>query len=168
MPMAVKCAVVSRWTCRKRRRRNSPCIREDLWCLTHLGSKAPCIREDLWCRMRTRCPTNPSGDLVWRLTRPGRSVLTTPRRPPNRNASLGEWPRRGRGSAARPSARAWLRCCCRWGQRLNCAGPLSVAAVCRLPLACTPLLLLFPRSGPRPPRGSARTRPCAVGPVPKP
>ena len=28
--MAVKCAVVSRWACRKRRRRNSPCIREDV------------------------------------------------------------------------------------------------------------------------------------------
>ena len=29
MPVAVKCAVVSRWACRKRRRRNSQCIRED-------------------------------------------------------------------------------------------------------------------------------------------
>ena len=30
MPMPVKCAVVSRWACRKRRRRNSLCIREDV------------------------------------------------------------------------------------------------------------------------------------------
>ena len=30
MPMAVKCAVVSRRACRKRRRRNSPCMREDV------------------------------------------------------------------------------------------------------------------------------------------
>ena len=27
--MAVKCAVVSRWACKKRRRKNSPCLRED-------------------------------------------------------------------------------------------------------------------------------------------
>jgi len=30
MPMEVKCAAVSRWACRKRRHRNSPCMREDV------------------------------------------------------------------------------------------------------------------------------------------
>ena len=29
-PVAWKCAVVSRWACRKRRRKNSPCMREDV------------------------------------------------------------------------------------------------------------------------------------------
>jgi hypothetical protein len=30
IPAAVKCASVSRWACRKRRRKNSPCMRVDV------------------------------------------------------------------------------------------------------------------------------------------
>jgi hypothetical protein len=29
-PVAMKCAVVSRWACRKRRLKNSPCMREEV------------------------------------------------------------------------------------------------------------------------------------------
>ena len=36
MPMAATCAVVSRWACRKRRRRNSPCNVETACCVRTL------------------------------------------------------------------------------------------------------------------------------------
>ena len=67
--MAVKCAAVSRWACRKRRRKNSPCMRQDA--LVMAGMKdmlrllAYCERYALiFLRAETTC-SSPSGSWGW-------------------------------------------------------------------------------------------------------